>query len=314
MGEVYRAKDTKLGRDVAIKVLPHEFAASPERLARFQREATVLASLNHPNIGAIYGLEESGSVRFLVLELVPGETRDERLEKRPLPLAEALELASQIADALSAAHDKGVIHRDLKPANIKITPEGQIKVLDFGLAKALVDEPGDRKHSDSPTLSAHAARVGVILGTAAYMSPEQARGRPVDKRTDIFSFGAVLYEMLTGRQLFQGEDAADTMASVIRSDPDFRALPAELPPRVRELLARCLEKDPNTSLRCLRAERTSSTSPTTSCTSGPSMKWTRHPSAAPRTREDRSSPPTANGSGSGRTGISRKPRLPEAPR
>jgi serine/threonine-protein kinase len=243
MGEVYRARDTKLGRDVAIKVLPDEFAGSPDRLARFQREATVLASLNHPNIGAIYGLEESGSVRFLVLELVPGETLDERLS-RPLPLAEALELAGQIADALSAAHDRGVIHRDLKPANIKITPEGQIKVLDFGLAKALVDEAADGKLSDSPTLSAHATRIGVILGTAAYMSPEQARGRPVDKRTDIFSFGAVLYEMLTGRQLFLGEDAADTMASVIRSDPDFRALPKELPPRVRELLARCLEKDP----------------------------------------------------------------------
>ncbi len=244
MGEVYRAKDAKLGRDVAIKVLPDEFAGNAVRLARFQREATVLASLNHPNIGAIYGLEEAGSLRFLVLELVPGETLDERLRNGPVPLAEALELAGQIADALSAAHDKGVIHRDLKPANVKITPEGQIKVLDFGLAKALADERADGKLSDSPTLSAHATRVGVILGTAAYMSPEQARGKPVDKRTDIFSFGVVLYEMLTGQKLFKGEDAADTMASVIRSDPDFRALPAELPPRVRELLARCLEKDP----------------------------------------------------------------------
>jgi serine/threonine-protein kinase len=244
MGEVYRAKDTKLGREVAIKVLPEEFGANADRLARFQREATVLASLNHPNIGSIYGLEEAGSERFLVLELVPGDTLADRLQKGRLPLAEAFDLAGQIADALSVAHDRGIIHRDLKPSNIKVTPEGQVKVLDFGLAKALAEETDDRKLSDSPTLSAHATRVGVILGTAAYMSPEQARGKSVDKRSDIFSFGAVLYEMLAGRQLFQGEDAADTMASVIRSDPDFRALPADVPPRVREILARCLEKDP----------------------------------------------------------------------
>ncbi len=188
MGEVYRAKDGKLGRDVAIKVLPDAFAENEERLARFKREAMVLASLNHPNIGAIYGLEEADSLWFLVLELVPGETLAERLRRGPIPFAEALELAGQIADALAAAHDNGVIHRDLKPANIKITPEGQIKVLDFGLAKALADEPADGQLSDSPTLSAHATKVGVILGTAAYMSPEQARGKAVDKRTDIFSF------------------------------------------------------------------------------------------------------------------------------
>ena len=211
---------------MAIKVLPDAFAENEERLARFKREATVLASLNHPNIGAIYGLEEANSLWFLVLELVPGETLAERLRRGPIPFAEALELAGQIADALAAAHDNGVIHRDLKPANIKITPEGQIKVLDFGLAKALADEPADGQLSDSPTLSAHATKVGVILGTAAYMSPEQARGKAVDKRTDIFSFGAVLCEMLTGRQLFKGEDAADTMASVIRSEPDFHSLPA----------------------------------------------------------------------------------------
>lgn len=261
MGEVYRARDSKLGRDVAIKVLPDEFAENEERLARFEREATVLASLNHPNIGGIYGLEESDGLRFLVLELVPGDTLAERLREGPLPLAEALELAAQIADALSAAHDSGVVHRDLKPANIKITPDGHVKVLDFGLAKALVDETAEGELSDSPTLSAHATKVGVILGTAAYMSPEQARGKPVDKRTDIFSFGAVLYEMLTGRQLFQGEDAADTMASVIRTDPDFRALPAELPPRVREVLRRCLEKDPKKRRRDIgdvRAELESS--------------------------------------------------------
>ena len=256
MGEVYRAKDGKLGRDVAIKVLPDAFAENEERLARFKREAMVLASLNHPNIGAIYGLEEADSLWFLVLELVPGETLAERLRRGPIPFAEALELAGQIADALAAAHDNGVIHRDLKPANIKITPEGQIKVLDFGLAKALADEPADGQLSDSPTLSAHATKVGVILGTAAYMSPEQARGKAVDKRTDIFSFGAVLYEMLSGRQLFKGEDAADTMASVIRSDPDFRSLPAEIPPRVREILGRCLEKDPKKRRRDIGDIRT----------------------------------------------------------
>ena len=182
MGEVYRARDEKLKRDVALKVLPEAFASDPQRMARFEREAQLLASLNHPNIGAIYGLEQDDSLRFLVLELIPGDTLAERLRRGPIPFAEALELAGQIADALAAAHDAGVIHRDLKPANIKITPDGQIKVLDFGLAKALADEPADGELSDSPTLSAHATKVGVILGTAAYMSPEQARGKPVDKR------------------------------------------------------------------------------------------------------------------------------------
>ena len=254
--EVYRARDGKLGRDVAIKVLPDAFAENEERLARFKREATLLASLNHPNIGAIYGLEEADSLWFLVLELVSGETLAERLRRGPIPFAEALELAGQIADALAAAHDNGIIHRDLKPTNIKIRPEGQIKVLDFGLAKALAGESADAQLSDSPTLSAHATKVGVILGTAAYMSPEQARGKPVDKRTDIFSFGIVLYEMLAGRQLFKGEDVADTMASVIRSDPDFRSLPAELHPRVREILGRCLEKDPKKRRRDIGDIRT----------------------------------------------------------
>ena len=245
-GEVYRAHDAKLKRDVALKVLPEAFTNDAQRMARFEREAQLLASLNHPNIAAIYGLEQSDNLRFLVLELVPGETLAERLRRGPLPVSEALELAGQIADAVAAAHDNGIIHRDLKPANIKITPDGQIKVLDFGLARVAEAEPDavGEGVSDSPTLSAHATRVGVILGTAAYMSPEQARGRTVDKRTDIFSFGAVLYEMLTGRQLFKGEDVADTIASVMRSDPDFRALPTELHPRVRELLSRCLEKDP----------------------------------------------------------------------
>ena len=252
-GEVYRARDTKLKRDVALKVLPEAFASDTQRMARFEREAHLLASLNHPNIAAIYGLEQSNSLRFLVLELVPGDTLAERLRHGPLPVPEALELAAQIADAIASAHDTGVgvIHRDLKPPNIKITPDGQIKVLDFGLARLAEIEPHatGENASNSPTRlrqgSGEAGTLaGVVLGTAAYMSPEQARGRPVDKRTDIFSFGAVLYEMLTGRQLFKGEDAADTMASVMRSGPDFRALPAELDPRVRELLARCLEKDP----------------------------------------------------------------------
>ena len=211
MGEVYRAHDAKLKRDVALKVLPEAFANDAQRMARFEREAQLLASLNHPNIAAIYGLEQSDNLRFLVLELVPGDTLAERLRRGPLPISEALDLATQIADAVAAAHDNGVIHRDLKPANIKITPDGQIKVLDFGLARVAEPEPDAMAEgvSDSPTLSAHATRVGVILGTAAYMSPEQARGRTVDKRTDIFSFGAVLYEMLTGRQLFKGVDVAD---------------------------------------------------------------------------------------------------------
>ena len=240
MGEVYRARDLKLKREVAIKVLPEAFARDAQRMARFEREAELLASLNHPHIAAIYGLEESGDVKFLVLELVPGETLAEILKRGALSLPEAVAIAGQIAEAVAAAHDSGVIHRDLKPANIKITPDGDVKVLDFGLAKAFTDEPADVVLSNSPTLSAHATRAGAILGTAAYMSPEQARGRRVDKRTDVFSFGAVLYEMLTGRQLFQGEDVADTMASVIKSEPDLQALPGG----VRELVVRCLEKDP----------------------------------------------------------------------
>ena len=221
-------------------MLPEAFARDAQRMARFEREAELLASLNHPRIAAIYGLEKSGDVKFIVQELVPGETLADILKRGALSFPEAVAIAGQIAEAVAAAHDSGVIHRDLKPANIKITPEGDVKVLDFGLAKAFTDEPADVALSQSPTLSAHATRAGAILGTAAYMSPEQARGRRVDKRSDVFSFGAVLYEMLTGRQLFQGEDVADTMASVIKSEPDLQALPSG----VRELLARCLEKDP----------------------------------------------------------------------
>jgi eukaryotic-like serine/threonine-protein kinase len=197
MGEVYQAKDRKLGRDVAIKVLPEEFSKDIDRIGRFQREAKVLASLNHPNIAAIYWLEESGGIQFLVLELVEGETLADQLKRGPIPVEESLKLALQIAEALEAAHEKGVIHRDLKPANIKVTPDGKVKVLDFGLAKAFAGEQAELNLSNSPTLSNMATQQGVILGTAAYMSPEQARGKPIDKRADIWAFGVVLFEMLT---------------------------------------------------------------------------------------------------------------------
>src|SRR3984893_10224137 len=202
MGEVYRAHDDKLGRDVAIKVLPANFVNDPERLSRFQREARMLAALNHANIATIYGLEQSGGVTCLVMELVPGETLAERVKAGPGPIEEPLKIAVQIAEALEAAHEKSIIHRDLNPANVKVTPENKVKVLDFGLAKALTGEAANDDPSNSPTLSAAATMQGVILGTAAYMSPEQARGRSVDKRTDIWAFGCVLYEMLSGKQAF----------------------------------------------------------------------------------------------------------------
>jgi serine/threonine protein kinase len=249
MGEVYQAKDQKLGRDVAIKVLPEEFAKDTDRVARFQREAKLLASLNHPNIAAIYGLEESGGTNFLVLELVEGETLAERLKRGPLPVEESLKLALQIAEALEAAHEKGVIHRDLKPANIKVTPDGKIKVLDFGLAKAFEGEQAELNLSNSPTLSNAATQQGVILGTAAYMSPEQARGKPVDKRADIWAFGCVLYEMVTGRQIWSGATVTDIIAAALAKDPDFGSLPPNLHPRIRELLDRCLQKDPTERFR-----------------------------------------------------------------
>jgi serine/threonine-protein kinase len=204
MGEVYQANDHKLGRDVAIKVLPEEFAKDADRVARFQREAKLLASLNHPNIAAIHGLEESEGTNFLVLELVEGQTLADRIKTGPIPVEESLKLALQVAEAIEAAHEKGVIHRDLKPANIKVTPDGKVKVLDFGLAKAFAGEQAEPNLSNSPTLSNAATQQGVILGTAAYMSPEQARGKAVDKRADIWAFGCVLYEMLTGRVAFRG--------------------------------------------------------------------------------------------------------------
>ena len=249
MGEVYRALDTKLERDVAIKVLPEEFTRDEDRLARFEREAKLLASLNHPHIATLHGLENVDGTRFLVMELVEGETLAERLARGPLALEEAVSLFGQIAEAIEAAHRKGVVHRDLKPANIKITPEGKIKVLDFGLAKAFEADPTDQELSQSPTAAYTGTRAGVILGTAAYMSPEQARGKPIDKRTDMWSFGVCLYEALSGKKPFRGETATDTIAAVVRAEPEWRELPATTPTRLLSLVHRCLQKDPERRLR-----------------------------------------------------------------
>jgi serine/threonine-protein kinase len=249
MGVVYRATDTKLNRDVALKILPEQFASDSQRMARFQREAEVLASLDHPNIGQIYGIEEAGQTKALVLQLIEGPTLAERIAQGPIPVEEALKIALQVAEGLEAAHEKGVIHRDLKPANIKITPEDQVKILDFGLAKAFEVAGPDSSLTQSPTLTNAATQAGVILGTAAYMSPEQAKGKAVDKRADIFSFGAVLYEMLTGRRTFEGEDVADTLASVLKSDPEWRALSAKTPAVIERLLRRCLTRDVHKRLR-----------------------------------------------------------------
>jgi eukaryotic-like serine/threonine-protein kinase len=249
MGDVYQATDAKLGRSVAIKFLPEAFSHDTERVARFQREARVLASLNHSNIAAIHGLEEIDSRHFLVMELVSGETLAERIKRGAIPIEEALPIAKQIAEGLEEAHEKGIIHRDLKPANIKITPDGKVKVLDFGLAKAYERESSDASVSNSPTISMAATNAGVILGTAAYMSPEQARGKAVTRATDIFAFGAVLYELLTGKQAFQGEDAGDILASVVKTEPDWSLLPHSTPPGIRTMLQRCMRKDPRQRLR-----------------------------------------------------------------
>jgi Tol biopolymer transport system component len=252
MGEVYRATDTKLNRDVAVKALPAEVAQDPERLARFRREAQLLASLNHTNIAAIYGLEEAGGKPFLALELVEGEDLKERLNRGAIPLDEALEIARQIVEALEEAHEKGIVHRDLKPANVKLTPDGKVKVLDFGLARAYAVDSASGSTPDlsqSPTLAHSATQAGVILGTAAYMSPEQARGRPLDKRADIWAFGVVLYEMFTGKQLFGGETVSDVLAAVLKTEPDWSALPTTMPGPILRLLRRCLERDPRTRLR-----------------------------------------------------------------
>ena len=244
MGEVYQAHDTKLGRDVAIKVLPEAVAHDAERLARFQREAKMLAALNHPNIATIYGLEQSGGTSYLVMELVPGEDLAQRIKRDgPVPIEEALTIARQIAEALEAAHEKSIIHRDLKPANVKVTPEGKVKVLDFGLAKAFESDASNVDISNSPTLSIAATMQGVILGTAAYMSPEQAKGKAVTKATDIWAFGCVLYELLSGRHAFEGEDTTEILAAVVRAEPEWNRLPESTPQSIRTLLRRCLRKD-----------------------------------------------------------------------
>lgn len=245
MGEVYRARDTKLNREVAIKVLPEAFASNKERLARFQREATALAQLNHPHIAAVHGFDQSEGQWFLSMELVEGDDLSKRLKSGAMPIEEALEVCRQIAEALEAAHQKGIIHRDLKPGNLKLTEDAQVKVLDFGLAKTAVSETASSSPADSmsPTITADFTTPGTLLGTAAYMSPEQARGKAVDKRSDIWSFGCVLYECLTGKRMFQGEDTTETLATIIKSEPDWSALPGETPPTIHLLLRKCLAKD-----------------------------------------------------------------------
>jgi eukaryotic-like serine/threonine-protein kinase len=251
MGEVYRARDMRLKREVALKILSESFAADSDRVARFQREAEVLASLNHPNIAAIYGIEESNGTRALVMELVEGETLAERIARGPIPVDEAMFIAKQVAEALEAAHEHAIIHRDLKPANIKVRPDGTAKVLDFGLAKAFEPSSAAIGTSQSPTLISPAMMtgVGVLLGTAAYMSPEQARGKAVDKRSDIWAFGCVLYEMVTGRPAFEGESIIEVIASVVAKEPDWESVPASVPPPVERLLRRCLARDQNQRLR-----------------------------------------------------------------
>ena len=250
MGQVWQATDTQLNREVVLKILPDAFASDPDRLARFKREAQILASLNHPNIAAIYGIEESEGTRALVLELVEGPTLADRIAQGPIPVDEALPIAKQIAEALEAAHERDVIHRDLKPANIKVRDDGTVKVLDFGLAKALDPTPtGDP--SQSPTLTAAATQMGVIMGTAAYMSSEQARGKPVDGRADIWAFGTVLYEMLTGQRLFQGDDVSLTLAKVLEKEPTWEALPSAAPARMANVLRQCLQKDPRQRLQAI---------------------------------------------------------------
>jgi serine/threonine protein kinase/Tol biopolymer transport system component len=250
MGEVYRARDLKLKREVAIKILPDEFSRDADRVSRFQREAEVLASLSHPNIAGIYDLQHSGHTQFLVLELVEGETLADRIKRGPVPVDETLQIGKNISEALEAAHEKGIVHRDLKPANIKLTRDGKVKVLDFGLAKAIDNAPTGTMLSNSPTLLS-TATTGVILGTAAYMAPEQAKGKSVDKRADIWAFGVVLYEMLTGRMMFSGETASETMAAVMTKEPDWNTLPANVPARVRDLLRRCLVKGPRNRLQAI---------------------------------------------------------------
>jgi serine/threonine protein kinase/Tol biopolymer transport system component len=272
MGEVHRARDTRLGREVALKVLPDDLASDPDRLSRLEREARLLASLNHPHIAALYGLEEAGDTRALVLELVEGPTLSDRLRNGKVPVDEALDLGRQIAEALEYAHEHGIVHRDLKPANVKVTAEGSVKLLDFGLAKAWEGntEPTERSaFAESPTLSHRATAAGVVLGTAAYMAPEQARGKAVDKRADVWAFGVVLLEMLTGRAAFTGETVTDILAAVVKSEPDMTALPGETPAAVRTLLRRCLDKDPKRRLRDIGEARVVLEAPATTPTAEP---------------------------------------------
>jgi eukaryotic-like serine/threonine-protein kinase len=251
MGQVWRAHHTALKRDDALKVLPDAFASDPGRLARFQREAQVLASLNHPNIAHVYGLEHANGTQALVMELVEGPTLADRLAGGAMPVEEALTIARQIAEALEAAHEQGIVHRDLKPANVKVRLNGTVKVLDFGLAKAMEPATGAAPaNSQLLTITTPAmTQAGIILGTAAYMSPEQARGKPVDKRTDIWAFGCLLFELLTGRCAFVAEDMSETLATILKSEPDWTALPATTPPTIRSLLRRCLQRDPQRRLR-----------------------------------------------------------------
>jgi eukaryotic-like serine/threonine-protein kinase len=268
MGEVYRARDTKLDRDVAIKVLPELFATDIDRLARFEREAKTLAALNHPNIAQVFGLEHADGVRALVMELVTGDDLSALIARGPIPLADALPIARQIADALEAAHEQGIIHRDLKPANVKVRADGTVKVLDFGLAKAMdpAGTSGSANAMNSPTLTARATQMGTILGTAAYMAPEQAKGKAVDKRADIWAFGVVLYEMLSGKRAFEGEDVSDTLAAVLTRAPDFAALPPATPASIVALLRQCLERDPKRRLRDIGDGRIALDSPAATAT------------------------------------------------
>jgi len=288
MGEVYRARDAKLNRDVALKILPDTFINDADRLARFRREAQVLASLNHPNIAAIYGFEDSGATHGLILELVEGPTLADRIVQGPIPLHDAMRMARQIADALEAAHELGIVHRDLKPANIKLKgagddADGVVKVLDFGLAKAMTRDAGSgaQDNANSPTLTANATAMGTIIGTAAYMSPEQARGRPVDRRADIWAFGAVVYEMLSGRAAFPGDTVTDILAAVVTREPDWAALPPATPASIRRLLARCLTKDPKRRLRDIGDAQPDLTASedtiagTAGSTGIPASKWSR---------------------------------------
>ncbi len=255
MGEVWRAQDTRLGRDVALKMLPESFARDPERLERFEREARVLASLSHPHIAGIHGFEDVDGQRFLVMEVAEGETLSDRIARGPVPVADAVRIAKQIAEALEVAHEKGIVHRDLKPGNVMVTEDGEVKVLDFGLAKAMGIHPlsgsSGEDWTQSPTLAPGGTQAGMLLGTAGYMSPEQARGKPVDRRADIWAFGCVLFEMLGGRKAFDGETVTDVLGAIVHKEPEVDKLPADVPKRIRDLIGRCLQKDQSRRLQSI---------------------------------------------------------------